>query len=206
MIQPVLLAYTKPIKDRQAGTRFEVSANALLQLDDDTVSRFNIPIAHEFSNLLIERDVSSYSYERWHGQTVQVPPCRRLNPGTGSTYNNARIRKYRRSGWWERIYEDKSYAIRFPYFFNAWMIQKAVTSMVGTEEENLELSLDNGRRIYQPGAKSEYRDSRWGTAKVVQFPASTRNLDKVPWGEITVVKPIISKPRQRLTNLNKASS
>jgi hypothetical protein len=202
MVKPVLLSYTKPIKNRLLGTQIKVTGNAMLMVADDVVERFAIPIAHEF-NLLVEREVQRYAYDRLHGQNIQVPPYRRLNPGTASSYNIARLYQYQPKTR-PTEYLKKNHAIRFPYFFNKYMVLQAVASMLQHSNLPIHVQIDGRGGKQRLGYHSEWDDSHWGTAKVITTPAPTKNIDKVPWGELTVVQAVQAKPRQRLIKINKA--
>lgn len=201
MVKPVLLSYTKPIKNRLQGTQIKVTGNVMLMVANDVVEHFAIPIAHE-SNLLVEREVQRYAYDRWHGQNIQVPRYRRLNPGTASSYNIARLYQCQ-PGTLPTEYLRKNYAIRFPYFFNKYMVFQAVASMLQHSNLPIHVQIDGRGGKQRLGYRSEWDDSRWGTARVIVTPAPTKNIDKVPWGELTVVQAVQAKPRERLTKINK---
>lgn len=199
MVKPVLLTYTKKRRNRKLQSEVKVTGNVVLMVDDETVQEFNIPVAN--INLALERKVKNYNCERLSGKLIEVSSHVRLNTGTKDNYNVARI--YRQP---ETHYKE-NHAIRFPYFFNVWMIQSAMGSMLQnfSLQERVRIKPDNrgGKRVFRTSTDyTEYMDSIWGKARVVQSPAPTHNADKAPWGEMVIVHPVISKPRARLIKIN----
>lgn len=192
MFLPVLLSYTKNVLNRSTHSKYEVKGNVILMIDEETVKQFKIRYS-KTSALLIEKTVKSYSYTRVDGKVIRVSQRQRKSATIQSSYNVARI--YERSPIDYK--RPRSHGIRFPYYFNSPMIKAALSSMVGTKKFPIYCRIDNRGGLFEVWGEEQEEPDYWGTAKVVQQLAQTKNLDKVKWGELTIVEPVIAKLKHR---------
>lgn len=173
MIKPVLLTYTKTVRKRYIQIDYQVTGNVLLLLNDDVVDNFGIPTVANIDPL-IEQKIKECSYQRVDGLLVKRPEGSRISRRIESGSRIARLYQRLATG----NYAVKNYGVRFPYFFNSWMINLAIGSMVQPTSKWIEFAIDGegGRHTLLPGTPR--MNARWGESRLAQSIGPSKNTDK----------------------------
>lgn len=167
-----------------------VRGNLVLTVTSDFIDRFNVPKSLNIFPLISE--VKEFQFVNKNGRTIRRGFVRKLKPRKGEKLVEIRKLRPSASNLAPQFAIERHY-LRFPDFFNRWMIDNALYEICSQSPdfERLRFYINGGRMFEIIGEQTGYG--------AVSIESNLRDGDTPHhsrWGEVTLIAPMGGKKKQ----------
>ena len=183
----LILNYRKTIgrtKTRNPRPETTVRGNVILTVETDFIIRFNVQIFSEHATPVQKQ--SSFIYDRGKKRNIYSPEAYRKARFNRGAFLVEISKKTSSSTVLSPTFLPKKHYLRFPKFFNTWMIDNALFQILkdASDFEDLRFSVNSGRIREIFGEETNY-----GTVTLSRTFIEGKTPENRSWGENCFIAP-----------------